>query len=177
MDSIIPIVVIALFLFLFTKRIKIPKGLKPVPALEIEFPINYEASVSINGGPLITLPVTDDMIEDYKRDKGQLSKSSKVLKYQKESKSSFELLLNLSDTLSLSNDSFSVDITYKKVRDIQPVRDFGELDYALAYIHDGKLLLDSDIQEKNVKLDDEGQVSITFDNLSEKARQRMDRLS
>jgi len=175
MEYIVPLVIIAALIYL--GRIKIPKGLKPVPALELEFPLNYEASISINNDVLVTLPVDDRIIDECKSSKGSLSKSAKYLKYKKEGNSEFELLINLRDTLQLSEDTFKIDITYKKIGAAKIVQKFGEIDYSIAYIHDGKLLLNSDIQEKNFKLEDEGQITLTFDNLAQKVQKRIDRFS
>lgn len=176
METILPIVIILALLFYFG-RIKIPKGLKPVPALEIEFPINYEAKILINNEELIDLPVDPKIIDECNQKKRNLSKSSQYLKYAKEGKSGFELLINMRDRLQLTEDSFTLNISYKKLSETKIVRSFGEIDYSIAYIHGGKLLLNSDIKEHNFKLDDQGEVNLQFTGLAEKVQKRIDRFS
>lgn len=172
MEYLVPFLIVGLFMYF--GRVKIPKGLKPVPALDIELPARSKATISVNGEELIQLPLADNDIEDYKRDRKNLSKRSKVLKYRTIKTSDCEALINLSDYVHLTDDELRVDIAYSRDGNYQSA----EVDYAIAYVHDGKLLIDSDIEEKNFRLEEQqGTITVTFTNLAERTQKRIKRFS
>lgn len=170
MDIFTVVVLFIVFMLIFG-RIKIPKGLMPVPALEIELPTNYKASISINQREFITIPLEDHLIEDYRRHKKELSKQSRCLKFR----TTGDFLINLYDIVDLEDDELTIDIEYSKFKDSNVVQRFGEIDYALAYVHNGKLLHDTDIEEKKFQLEDQGNVTLNFTGLREKVQKRIKR--
>ncbi|MFK7840322.1 MAG: hypothetical protein AB8B83_08340 [Bdellovibrionales bacterium] len=176
MDALPIIAIIALLMFIFG-RIRIPKGLKPVPAIEFEVHKDYQIQVRINGKDFVKLPLSDAELDDFKRDKKNLSKSNFCLKHKREDKSKIEVLLNLTNFVHLEDDSFTVELEYTKPVGKMINLSFAEIDYSLAFIHNGKLLTASDIQEKNFRLDGKGQQTIHFTDLSERVAKRIKKLS
>ena len=163
MDWIIPVIIVLGMSFFLKRLKKIPQHVRSTPALEIECPLIYDVIVTYKGKDIITLDST-----------GAYKKDPRVLK-NKSSKTEYDVLIDLSDILNFGDDVVEFDVRYQEngkkvnVKFISPTL---ELDFATAYINNGKLLDDCEVMEKKIKLSTEGKQAIRFQDLSTITKER-----